>query len=433
MRARPYALASLFALAASFGGCSCSPPTATPITLRAVNPLSLDLFVPDDTGLGGLSVLQGGALVSEGPPCACEACETICSGTCACDPQPTARKLVAGGKFERTFSGTSRAVTRADCGVGDLGPLCYQTGENLPAGTYTLRLCYASNVSATDKSQPTFPATFPDGTLTCVTKDFTYPDQTLVEISPTPPTPCSLANPCPTGQLCQRGLCSATCLLSGVPALSSTWTTNVSLIDNEAFFTVNEGATETTYTGAGTVGQVVYNGLDLQLQVNRTVGVGRATARFEVLLPTGTTPATFNQGDAVSIVLKKATAARENTAAVVVRDGLGNILLAADEGVGGPLLTALDLAPVAVNGENPLFACDPTQVCGKRNHRTVVFSTGTGATAAQVEVEPGKSGTLAVGAGALQAVVVANYKDDKTDTDHCGVEPVTSYVLVKTR
>jgi hypothetical protein len=163
------------------------------------------------------------------------------------------------------------------------------------------------------------------------------------------------------------------------------------------------------------------------------VGVGRATARFEVLLPTGTTPATFNQGDAVSIVLKKATAARENTAAVVVRDGLGNILLAADEGVGGPLLTALDLAPVAVNGENPLFACDPTQVCGKRNHRTVVFSTGTGATAAQVEVEPGKSGTLAVGAGALQAVVVANYKDDKTDTDHCGVEPVTSYVLVKTR
>src|SRR5262249_39600213 len=152
----------------------------------------------------------------------------------------------------------------------------------------------------------------------------------VVEIEPQKPAPCSASNSCPSGQLCQRGVCSATCLPSGVPAIGAAWNTSVVVVDDQAFFTQNQVGSLTTYTGTGQVGQALYNGTDLRLTLYQQMAHGRASGTVEVLLPPGSPVVPFALDETISISLQSIDSSSRSTAAVTVRDASGALLLAAD-------------------------------------------------------------------------------------------------------
>lgn len=317
-----------------------------------------------------------------------------------------AHRIRKGEKFTRRFDGNEHVATRADCGAGDLGPVCLQAGAPIAAGSYALQLCYATSVPGASQGADDFPATFDPRQLTCVTKSFGYPEQTTWEIAPPPPAPCGPGAECPGEQLCQKGVCSATCLANDVPPLGNGWDVAISIIDDQAFFT-QSGTSVVAFDGTGQVGQANDLGSDMRLTLTRAVGVGHASGQIEVALPKGVTPVPFLAGETVAVHIVQARAVRKNSAAVTIRDAAGNLLLAADMGRGGPLLTASDLAPFSVGGTGVAFACNQSDVCGRRVHRGILFNAGT----AQVEVEPGKGAPVTVGSQSFVATAIENYAD----------------------
>jgi hypothetical protein len=424
-----------------FSGCRCSSPPPTQITLKATNDLDFDIFVLNEVGEGGMSVDRPGAsggaptTIGEAPACSCLDCKNACSasinpdgGACACQSQLSVHRIAAGQSFTRTFDGTEHAATRADCGVGDLGPVCFQSGQPLESGKYKLHLCYATNFTQGPQGDAgnDFNATLPTSSLSCVDQDFTYPDQTLVEVKPPKPPPCGAANACPSGQLCQRGICSATCLPSGVPAEGATWNTSAEIYDDEGFFTNTSGPIVRS-TGQGQVGSAIYNGNDLRLALTRVVGVGHASGGINIVLPSTSPIVPFEPGETLNVLVIQADESRDNGQAAAITDANGNLLLAVDQGPGGPLLSATDVAPFTIDPNGDVFGCDQEPICGRRVYRSMNFAAGS----APVSIEPGSMASLAGPGGDFRAVVVANYKDDSGDVQDCGLEPVNAYSLVR--
>lgn len=387
-----------------FSDCDCSRPPPTPVKLVAKNTLDFDIFVPDDSRQGGLSVVQpgSGAIVPEAPACTCLQCEHACEDVnCACDTQPTARRIRKGQSFSRTFDGQEHVATRADCGAGDFGPTCFQAGEPLQAGTYALQLCFASSVPGAAQDLDEFPATFDQSALTCVTKTFDYPGQTEWDISPEPPKPCGPDNVCPTGQLCQHGLCSSSCLGNTVPPVGSSWGVSARVVDDEGFFT--QSGTPVRYSGTGQVGSMTFSQGVLYLPLSRAVGVGRAVGSISVQVPPTVSVMPFLSGDTVQVMVIPVTSDPESPSAVVLRDANGALLLAAELDTGTPVLAASDVAPIGVSGSGTPFGCDQSDICGRQLFTTVVFSGD-----ARAEVEPGQTGQVASGGKVYDAIAVAN-------------------------
>jgi hypothetical protein len=413
------------------GGCTCAAPPATKVSLNAKNTLDWDIFVPDTAGEGGLAVQHppspgaDATLVPEGAPCPCLGCDVACAqaDSCNCTQHPKVRRIRAGKSFSRDFLGNEHAATRADCGAGDLGPICYQTGVPIPAGGYRLHFCYAPDAPGASANQDEFESTLPEGSLTCVDKTFEYPTDTSVEIETVRPPPCGADRACPSGQICQRGVCSATCLASGVPPLGATWSTSVTLSDNEALF-VGTGSDPLRQTATATVGAASYAGDDLTLALSQQLAHGRATGTVRISLAPGTPVVPMAPGETVTVLV--VTSDSRQSSAATVRDANGNLLLAADQGLGGPLLTSADLTPFSVSTEGQVFACDQSDACGKRFHRLMTFTAGT----TSVDVEAGKTETLPGPSGTFAATSVANSKDERGTPENCGPEPVTAFDLV---
>jgi len=424
---RPWLIcAPLWALA--LGACGGGRPPATAITLKATNTLGFDIFVPNDARQGGLTVGHGGAgsfaSVPEAPTCACERCERACDDSCACSTTPMAHRIRAGQSFSRTFDGTEHAATRADCGAGDLGPVCFDSGQPAPAGTYALRFCFATNVPGASDGTDNFATTFDGSALTCITRNFQYPTDTEWDISPDPPTPCGPANACPAGQLCQQGVCSASCLANGVPPLGASWLVAVSVITDQAFFTTS-GA---TLRGAGTVGTVSFSQGVLDLRLSRSEGMGAAVGELYAQLPRTLTALPLQLGQAVTVEVVPMDASDPHSASgLVIRDAAGDLLLAAELDTGAPVLTADDLAPFAVSGQGTPMACDQVPICGRNLHSTVRFSAG----AASVDAEPGATVSLAVGGRTWDATAVANSQlPSSAPSEVCGPAHEFGYVIV---
>ena len=327
--------------------------------------------------------------------------------------EPNIHRIPAGQSFTRTFAGSEFQATRADCGTGDLGPACFAAGQPLESGNFLLQLCYAESVPD-EQSGNDFNGTFPtDGSVICVTQPFTYPQDTSVVVSTVAPPPCSATSQCPTGQLCQQGVCSASCLSNTVPTYGAQWTDSVQVIQDQGFFTHTNGDPD-RLTGTGTVGSVLYNGTDMQLTVVGSAAEGSLAAQVEVMVPAGTPTVPFFTGETLSVLVIEADSTRSDSTAIAIRDAQGNLALAVDEGYGGALLSAADLAPVTLDPGGSAFACTLTTLCGKQVYQSMTFSSGN----AQAEVEPGQTGTLEVGSTSYAATAVADYTDAVTDESH---------------
>jgi len=412
-------------------GCNCGqPPSPSPVALVATNTLGFDIFVPDDQGQLGLSVGQGDgdsfAAISEGPACACQRCESACEQpACECAQTATAHRIRPGASVRRTFAATEFPATRADCGAGDLGPVCFNEGEPLPAGTYALQLCYATNAPGADQGQDEFATTFGPGSLTCITEQFAYPDAAEWDIAPPEPTPCDAQNACPVGQLCQQGACSASCLSNAVPPLGSSWTVSATVALDAAFFSRSGNR----LTGSGTVGAVSFDQSVLDLPLRRDAD--HAQAEVFVALPPTVDALPLVPGEAVSVVVIAQTDDPESPSAIAIRDGAGTLLLAAELDPGTPVLTAADLAPLSVDPGGTPFACDTSNLCGRRLDSTMFF----GLSSARTEVEPGKTVSLAAAGQSWSATALANsaLPDTAPDYQECAPRTAFGYVIAADR
>ncbi|MBS2031103.1 MAG: hypothetical protein JST54_24590 [Deltaproteobacteria bacterium] len=412
MRGARWTMAILpLAVAAMAGGCNCGKtPPPTPITLVATNDLDFDIFVPDESGQGGLTVgHQSGtdfAPVPEKPACPCLECDQACNfEICQCAPTPMAHRIRPGQSFTRTFDGNQHPASRASCGAGDLGPVCFLAGEPIETDNYDLQLCFATDVTGSSAGTDDFPATFDSGSLTCLTKTFAYPGQTTWTIAPTPPPPCGAGNACPSGQLCQHGVCSANCLANNVPSIGSSWDVTVNIVDDEGFFTRQAGTSPVRYTGTGQVGASSFSQGALFLPLARAEGAGEVVGSISVQLPSTITSVPFIASETVSLMVISQNNDPASPAGIVIRDASGNLILAAELDTGTRVLTDTDTAPVTVNGNGTAFACTQSDVCGRSLDTTVLFGGGN----AQVEVEDGKSGPVTIGTTTYDATAVANF------------------------
>lgn len=398
-------LSAVLLAAGVFSACDCAKPPPTPVKLTAKNTLDFDIFVPDDAHQGGLTVVRPGdsAPVPEAPACACLQCSQACNTTdCTCTTTPTAHRIKKGESFSRTFDGLEHTATRADCGAGDFGPVCFQDGEPIQSGTYALQLCFASSVPGAAQGLDEFPATFDSSSITCTTKQFNYPTDPEWVISPEPPKPCGPDNACPNGQLCQHGLCSSSCLGNDVPTVGSSWGVFARVVDDEAFF--DQSGAPTHYTGTGQVGSMSLSQGVLYLPLSRSVGVGRAVGSISVQLPPTVTTVPFLSGDTLAVDIVPVTSDPQSPSAVTLRDASGTLLLAAELDTGTPLLGSAEVAPFTVSGGGTPFGCNQSDVCGRQLFTTVVFSAGT----VGAEVEPGKSAPVTVNGRIYDAIAVAN-------------------------
>lgn len=419
----------------ALSGCTCLAPDPTNITLVATNTLDWELFVPDDGDQSGFSVLyeegsssEGDLRVIESSGCACELCANACStDSCVCEPKKArVRRIPVGGKVERLFKGRELQSTRADCGIGDLGPQCLLDESPLLSGSYQVEFCFAARTSSAPPADggERFDATLATDAVTCIRKTFNYPSETRVELSPERPAPCS-AGSCPKGQLCQRGVCSSSCLPHEVPSLGAGWSTSASRVSNQGLL-AKAGTSPARFTGRGTVGAVTYDASGLRLSLFREEGVGRATAQIAATWPPGFAAPTLEVGQQLDVLLIETDAELESTSALVLRNAEGRIVLALDSGLGGLQLQDADLAPMVVRGGQGAFACDASDLCGRRTYQLISIGGG----GADARLEPGKSQRLVVDGAPYAVVAVASHADERGKKSDCDPAPgVTSFVL----
>lgn len=418
MRA-PFAALAFLALAPGCAACLDQP--ATPVTFQIVNRFDWPIYVRDEFDQLGLNVQRDASGewvdLAEWSECECEECSRACT-TCECDPLETwARRVEPGGTLERVWAGEYRGRESARC----LGEVLPCLGERRPAqpSIYRLKLCWAATLPGVPQGQERFRATFP-AELTCSTQTFALPALGPVVIETAAPPACAFAVDCPAGQMCLGGRCSATCLPHGVPKLGGEWTLEIGVPDNAGFFEVEESAGARIYRGTGEVANVRYSAGNTNLSLKRAGPNGiDLEATLYYVLP-GQRALPLRVGETLKLtVVDHPGGTRARARAVTVSSG-GKLLLAADNGFGGPVLAPQALGEFKVTPLAEVFACDSGD-CGKRLHRRMRFESGEQV----VELEPGKAATFAAGGETYEAVATANYADEVSG---CGPSPMTPYL-----
>ncbi|MBI5544055.1 MAG: hypothetical protein HY901_09220 [Deltaproteobacteria bacterium] len=412
----------LLALTLLSGCGSCVDEPARPVTLRVVNKLGWDIFVRDEAGQLGLTVQQDAdgtwEDLQELAACDCQECSEACSG-CVCGVETWARRVRAGARLERTWSGEYRSNEKVSCFLGETKPCLGERRAAQPT-TYRLELCWASSVANAPDDSERFRATFPDD-LTCSTRYFELPAEGVVEIETDAPPGCRSAQECPRDQMCLSGRCTSSCLPNEIPELSGGWSVEIGEPDNAGFFTQQDLGTVKRFQGAGTVATKRYTAGTTNLTVRRVVDGQDYDASLYCTLPGGR-PLPLKVGDEIELLMTVHTSRDRSLARGLVIRQAGSLVLAADNGYGGPALDPADLTPFAVNPGGELFACDAEE-CGRRSHHRMHFSAGNLA----ADLEPGKTADLAVGEETYEAICVADYTDE---VDGCGPSPMTPYVIL---
>jgi hypothetical protein len=417
------------ALAFLASACSCGRLPATTVTFKVKNKLTWPVFVHDEFNHLGTIVQKDDSGVwtdlREFAACACEECAEAC-GRCTCFGESSiARRIGPGESLERTWSGEFREQDQTTC----LGGKVPCVGSRLPAqpGHYRVKVCYASSLSVAPTGKDRFPADFPSSALTCSHREFELPASGPVEVATIEPPGCRATSECEKGQLCQQGHCSSGCLPHAVPPLGGDWTVEVGGIDDRGFFevTADPKTQAKTYLGTGKVSSVRFSSGTTNLTLIRYDAIGiDYTATFYYTLP-GKRAVPFAVGDALEVVLVEFPAGdRKLARGLTLRQG-GALLLAADNGRGGPVLSAQQIAPFEVSVDGESFACMGGD-CGRRVHRKVTFRAGE----KRETVEPGKTALFNVGAASFDAVAVGNYRDE---VQGCGTSPSAPYVFMQKR
>ncbi|SEN09039.1 hypothetical protein SAMN05444354_13063 [Stigmatella aurantiaca] len=420
-------------------GCQCGPEVPVPVTLRIRNETSQAIFVDATDDTLGLRVQRRvrGQWYSfvEAPPCECLACDSICGG-CACSvPVRPSRvwKLLPEVALEREWEGFVQVDETASC-RDDSGALQGCLKPEVPSvdETFRLELCYAVSVPSagpTDGSAPV-PGQLPADAQHCVRQEFT-PAEGVVEVRPLPPPPCTEGAACTApGTLCLEGVCTATCPTHAFPALGGAWQVRVLEPEEQGvpgFFTVRASpGTRRSFTGAGTLTSVRYAQGTLTLHLSRpAVPSGEHKASVSFALPVeAALPLQAGEGVTVHVVDASSDELPENRA-LTLRDTAGTLLLAADPGQLGAVLSADETAPFAVAPLPAPVGCEDTP-CGKRIFHRTGFRLGTGVW----ELRPGETVELSDPKATWHALNLAN---SEFLSGACPLKSVMSYVLVQRR
>lgn len=432
-------LLRLTVLAALFGGLTvscgaCLEHAATPVTIQVRNDLDWPIYVEDDFGQLGTSVLRrdsDGSLVAlrETASCACEECSIEGCAPCRCEPERSlVRRIDPGQTLTRTWHGEFREEVDLECGIRwgrDRRTTCLGDRRAAQPGAYRVQLCYAQSITGAPPGIERFEAEL-RGELTCATADFEHPTERVV-VSTTDPAACRQTADCPTGQICQGGRCSADCLPHQVPALGGDWTVEIGGLDDRGFFSVTEeegGAKR--YQASGKVTSVRYSRGTTNLELERIGenGLDYGASLYYVLPEGRALPIRVGETLEVTLRFHPENGPRRLGRAIVLRQD-GRLLLAADSGDGGPVLDATMLDEVAVEVEGAPYACNPGD-CGRRTHRITRFS----AAGQQMEIEAGRAATIEIGGENYELVAVGNYFDEASG---CGAGERTPYAVILDR
>lgn len=429
-----------FLLCLAVAGCQCGPDEPpTPVTLRIRNDTAQSVFVDATDSTLGLRVQRRvddtWFSFVEAPPCPCLACDSVCDG-CNCENAEPIRKVqrvAAGTTLERTWSGFVQVDQTASCRdpSGELQGCLAQEVPPLDE-TFRLQFCYAASVPGIGPNEGAtpVPGSLPDDGTSCVLQAFTVSDG-VVEVSPLPPPGCTSDAECTTpGTVCLQSVCTNLCPAHDFPAVGGSWQVRVLEPEEQGvsgFFTNSSGAGgRRISTGTGTLTSVRYSNGTMTLQLARAAApAGEHKASLAIALPPqASVPLQVGEQLAVRVVDASTSSNPENRA-LTLRDSAGTLLLAADPGLLGAVLSAEDTQPFTVASLPRTVGCEDTQ-CGKRSFLRTEFKAGP----AVLALEPGESQEL-VAASATWSVI--NLTNSGYRSSSCPLKSLMPYVVLNQR
>ncbi len=418
------------------------------MTLVFNNTSSDPVFI-DATGTTfGLVITPQGSAVTVPPyfeafpaPCGCLSCDVICSAsgcpgaTCSAPgpANPLLQLLPPGAQVQRTWTGVYLQNSTEACGglIGEQA--CLQTTNDFPNDTFTARVCYALSVNGgqtADAGVP-FSGTLPPGDLVCATKDF-QPKEGTVQLAPPPPASCTVdAGSCPSGQLCFGGLCSGGCPANDFPSYGGGYYVNVGA-PSGPFFLQNGSASSTVFSGTGTLSSFTYSGGTTLLALSNDAGFNGNVNFALPQLDAGCCLEAFHPGETLSVTVTETPPGSGNRA-LVIRDGTGQLVQAADMAGNGPILGPADTAPFTVTLSATPLGCNPVVVGCKAVYAGTLFSTPEGAALLAV---PGQLVNVTTSGGNFGVLNVTNtsYQVTSTSPTACaGFTPLAPYTILNTR
>ena len=391
-------------------GCQCAPDAPKAVTLRLKNDSRSPVWIDNSANDLGLQIQRnvGGTWYSfvEAPRCACEACDQACSSSsCDCpEAEKQVRRIDANTSAERSWSGVVQLTGSPPCALGQ-GATCLSP-ENAPYNeTFNIHLCYALQVPGVfaNPDGGSSPGALP-ADATCVDKEFRI-DDGVVEVGPARGADCITTADCKgKDELCFSGSCTSSCPDNDYPVLGANWALRIASPDDQGFFTTTMEGNAQVFTGTGTIASATYQGSTVTIRVSRK-GSSNETlngALYVTAPPSQLGPLT--SGTAVSIRLVDASSdGNPENRALVIRDGAGVLLFAADVSQEGQLLTNSDTAPFAVSFETAVVGCRLTG-CGRQLFTATRF---TGPTQS-VLLEPGKTANTVTTDGTYRLLDVSS-------------------------
>jgi len=429
---RPLLLLLLLGL--TVGGCHCGADQATPVTLRIKNTTPAPIYVNATSGVMGMTVqrksLNDWNGFVEEPPCACLSCDTVCSCQCNAPTPPAQVQQIPGGtNLERTWNGVVQVSGLASCGGAIIGGTnCLR--KDIPAvdETFRVHFCYAPSapgLPASDGGTPVL-GTLREDSLLCVNREFRVEDG-VVEVSPAQGSDCTTNEECQGDggtAFCVNGSCTSACPPNDFPS-GTTWQVSVPEPDDMGFFSFTTEGANKVYSGTGTVGSVRYDNNTTTLRLQRPAQPsGFYGGAAYVTLPAGYA-VPFNVGETVSVRIVDASSVSYGNRGIVIRDGQGKLLLAADTALISKALSATDTAPFTVSALSKVVGCEFND-CGKRLFTATRFVGG----ATPADLNPGKSATAVAGGLTYK---VLNVTDASYLTTSCKVPRALPYVILVDR
>jgi hypothetical protein len=445
----------LLLAASALPGCSCNSKSGaaepTAVTLVFTNTSSDPVFIDaSDSTFGIVITPQGSALTDpaylESLPslCGCLSCDVICGASgctgASCEaPTPTnplLQLLPPGAIVQRTWSGVYIQDSQESCGALIGGQACLQQTNDFPDDTFTARVCYALSVNGgqvADAGVP-FSGTLPSGDLICATKDF-QPQQGTVQLTPPPPSPCTGdAGSCPVGQLCFSGLCSSGCPENDFPTYGGGYYVNVGA-PSGPFFLIQTSATNTVSTGTGTLTSFSYSGGTTFLALTNDAGFSGNVTFSLPELDAGCCLEAFHPGETLSVTVTETPPPAPDLVnrALVIRDGSGQLVQAADMAANGPILGPADTAPFTVTPSTSALGCNSVAIGCKAVFTGTLFSTPEGAAPLGV---PGQLLNLTTSGANFGVLNVTNTTYQLTSTDQTACDefiPLAPYLILNNR
>jgi hypothetical protein len=370
--------------------CSCNPANPSAVTLRINNKTKDPIYVEGTNQKLGLSIkrtVNGEKFAFDDLACECRFCKNNCTTSCACpEPASLVRRIEAGKVADRLWSGVVQVSGSSTCSNGSSGGACLAQ-ENAPLNEpFTVELCFSnqrpSGLVFGDGGVGN--GALPANTRTCIEKEFRVQDGT-VEIGPERGASCNTSAECKgAGELCFDAACTTGCPGNEFPELGSNWNLYVASIDNMGFFESEPRTPGKSFVGTGVISLVVFQGTSLQIGFTKTANAEVLTGKLTVQLPSGAGP-TLSLNQKVTALVVDGVGDRPNRAFVLRDAETQAILFAGDMSDNGPLLSAVELAPLVVGADTTAIGCRQDS-CGKLLYTKRLFGSGT----TSISIEPGK-------------------------------------------